>query len=456
MFEIVSSISLDKSIKSIIIIALILLVRKRLNEKSIKHANMILWSILFMYLIFPYSFEIVLNKDTFPTKLNGLYEIIEYFVRHTEIFIRGLEKFLYRRNRFIVAMLLFIYLFLQIIKTMKTIKSSVAVKDERINEYISRFNLKRKIEVLINDNISVPITYGIIKPKIVLQSKIFEDDTLLKYVMIHELTHIKKYDVLWNHLKYFIACIHWHNIFVFAACKYIEDDLEMLCDKLVIKNVGDTEKHKKEYLESMFKLVQIETANEEGNTLPVKLHPTLERMKVMSKYGVSLSGILILVIVSIVSLTAFTGIRIQEDNKVISSVPSVERQVINEDNRTKIINNEEYERLIIHSNPLKIDTPTDIDKPQKLDEFDNKEYSFNINSDNSNGFSVKLSNMTCKGEIDYEVIILEDLEIIYREYFDRDVNLAVEKGNSNNYKVIVKNGSHKRLSYQIEINSYIK
>lgn len=75
-----------------------------------------------------------------------------------------------------------------------------------------------------------------------------DDDILLKYVLVHELTHIRKFDIVLNHLKYFIVCVFWYNLLVFAVCKYIEDDLEILCDKLVLKMVGEAKEHKKEYL----------------------------------------------------------------------------------------------------------------------------------------------------------------------------------------------------------------
>jgi len=40
---------LEKSVRSIFVIGLILLVRRRLNINSTKWANIILWSILFIY-----------------------------------------------------------------------------------------------------------------------------------------------------------------------------------------------------------------------------------------------------------------------------------------------------------------------------------------------------------------------------------------------------------------------
>ncbi|HFR3979989.1 TPA: M56 family metallopeptidase, partial [Streptococcus suis] len=77
----------------------------------------------------------------------------------------------------------------QIIQRNKAMKNSISVEnDKRVIEALNLFKLKRKINILVNDKIKVPITYGVIRPKIILQSHILEDDELLKCVLIHELT----------------------------------------------------------------------------------------------------------------------------------------------------------------------------------------------------------------------------------------------------------------------------
>ena len=62
-------------------------------------------------------------------------------------------------------------------------KNSIPIEnDKRVIEVINLFKLKRKIDVLISDKVKVPITYGVARPKIILQSHILEDDELLRYV----------------------------------------------------------------------------------------------------------------------------------------------------------------------------------------------------------------------------------------------------------------------------------
>ncbi|MGL5439228.1 MAG: M56 family metallopeptidase [Filifactoraceae bacterium] len=65
------------------------------------------------------------------------------------------------------------------------------------------------------------------------------DDELLKFVLIHELTHIKRFDMVFTHIKNLVACLQWYNLFILVAFRYTEDDIEVLCDKLVIERIGD-------------------------------------------------------------------------------------------------------------------------------------------------------------------------------------------------------------------------
>jgi len=175
----------------------------------------------------------------------------------------------------------------------------------------------------------------------VLQSYIFEDEELLKYVLIHELTHIKKFDIAFSHLKNLIMCINWYNPFILGAAKYIEDDIEMLCDKLVIKKVGDTGEHRKEYCMAMLKL----TERNENSRFVLKLHPTKERIIVMKKWRRTVSGMVALAVAVGVSMTSFVEVRAIETNQVVANVESFYAP-INEDNKVEEITEKEYRKLM--------------------------------------------------------------------------------------------------------------
>ena len=335
-------------------------------------------------------------------------------------------------------------------------KNSIPVEnDKRVIEALNLFRLKRKIDVLISDKIKVPITYGVIHPKIILQSHILKDDELLKFVLIHELTHIRKFDIVFNHIKNLIACIYWYNIFILIASRYMEDDIEVLCDKLVIQRVGDTVNNRKEYCISMLKLIEQE---ENAKRVVLKLHPTKERMIIMKKWKRGFSGICAFLLVTALSLTAFADVKAAGMEEVVSSETPLKNRV-NENGRVEEIEDEEYNRLKleeIYSDELK---SANIDDKTTLDGLGHKYYKFNMESwtePNHDGFTVKMSEMSCAGGLNYSIIIQENGKVIYQEYFNRAVTLTVKAYHNSRFKVTIVNQSVNPLKYRVKINSYIR
>lgn len=456
MIELVAVSALERSIKSIFIIALILLVRRKLNIKSIKCANIILWSILFIYLIFPYSFLIKIENPSRYGILQYILEPVLIISEYIRAFVKDFGYLLSKVNRVFIASLLLIYVITQIIQRNKAMKNSIPIEnDKRVIEVINLFKLKRKIDVLISDKVKVPITYGVARPKIILQSHILEDDELLRYVLIHELTHIKKFDIVFNHIKNLIACVYWYNIFILIASRYMEDDIEVLCDKLVIQRVGDTVNNRKEYCISMLKLIE---QKEYTKRVVLKLHPTKERMVIMKKWKRTFSGVCAFALVTALSFTAFADVKAVEKEQVLSS-EIFSNVKLNDNNRVVEITDEEYNRLTLGEIPFNELRVADVDSKVTLDGLEHKSYKFNMESwtePNHDGFTVKMSDMSCSGGLNYKLIIKENGNEIYNANFDKATTLTVKAYHNSRYEVIIVNGSTNALTYRVKINSYIR
>ncbi|EJP23350.1 peptidase, M56 domain protein [Peptostreptococcaceae bacterium AS15] len=324
------------------------------------------------------------------------------------------------------------------------------------------FNLKRKVQVFINDNISTPITYGVIHPKIILQSHIFEDEELLKFVLIHEMTHIKKFDIVFNHIKNLITCLHWFNIFVLIASRYIEDDIEVLCDKLVIQKVGDTMQNRKQYCLSMLKLIE---QKEKKREIVLKMHPTKERMVIMKKWKKSFSGVCVLVMVMALSMTVFADVIIAEKDRVtVSDVieDEVDEEVISQDriyekDKVKEISDEEYDKLTLGDIQLNGVRAANIDDKATLSGLEHKSYAFNMSSNTKkdhDSFTIKMSEMRCGDGLNYAIIIKEDGKSVYNASLNRATTLTVKANRNSSYEVIIDNNSTESLKFRVSINSY--
>ena len=453
-FVIVST--LERGIKSTFFIGFVLLSRRVLNIKSIKWASIILWSILFTYLLFPFSILIQIEE----LEKYGMFQyLLKPFVLisvYIKMFVKEIGYILSNLNQLIVTSILLIYTVIQVTKRNKALKNSVRIDpDSRIEKLVNSFRLKRQVQIYINDGIKVPITYGVLRPKIIIQSQVLENDNLLKYIMIHEMIHIKKFDIVFTHIKNLIACLYWYNPFVLLASSYMENDLELLCDKLVIQSVGDTVEHRKEYCLSMLQLIELKEIQEKS---VLKLHPTKERMIIMKRWKREFSGIGALILVVILSITVSVDIKVHGKDQVISNVTPFQKEIVKGD-KVREITDSEYNKLTlgeVSANSLK---SADINSKVTLKGLTNKSYKFNTASwiqPNHNGFTLKLSEMSSEGGVDYCIIIKEDDTVIYKKYFTKATTLTVKADNNSRYEVIVLNASTNILSYRVKINSCIR
>lgn len=108
---------------------------------------------------------------------------------------------------------------------------------------ISYVRLKRKIgtSVLYKDNIYQsenvvsPFVLGLIKPRVYLPLGISERD--MAHVVAHEQSHIKRKDHIWKPLGFLILTLHWFNPLMWLGYVLLCRDIELACDEKVIKEL---------------------------------------------------------------------------------------------------------------------------------------------------------------------------------------------------------------------------
>jgi len=86
------------------------------------------------------------------------------------------------------------------------------------------------------DYIDTPFILGMIKPIIYIPSGMTEEQLI--HVVAHENAHIKRRDYLWKPLGFLILSIHWFNPLVWVAYVLLCKDIEIACDEKVIVSQG--------------------------------------------------------------------------------------------------------------------------------------------------------------------------------------------------------------------------
>jgi len=109
---------------------------------------------------------------------------------------------------------------------------------------ISYLFLRRKMQgaVLLHDNvyeasqIQTPFVLGVFAPKIYLPQGLSASER--EYIILHEQTHIKRFDHIIKFAAYFILCLHWFNPLAWVAFLLMCVDMEMACDEQVLRVLG--------------------------------------------------------------------------------------------------------------------------------------------------------------------------------------------------------------------------
>ncbi|MBQ8836079.1 MAG: hypothetical protein IJ002_01060 [Clostridia bacterium] len=91
-------------------------------------------------------------------------------------------------------------------------------------------------DVWLCDNISTPFILGIIRPRIYIPSSMNEVD--IEYVAAHEKAHIKRLDYIWKPLGFALLTVYWFNPVMWVAYVLLCRDIELACDEKVIKENG--------------------------------------------------------------------------------------------------------------------------------------------------------------------------------------------------------------------------
>ena len=104
--------------------------------------------------------------------------------------------------------------------------------------------------IYLTHTLPTPIVLGVVRPKIYLPA--FLSSKEKEYILLHEQTHIKRFDHVIRYVSFVALCLHWFNPLVWVAFFLSGKDMEMACDEKVIKTLGNGVK--KDYTTSLLSL----------------------------------------------------------------------------------------------------------------------------------------------------------------------------------------------------------
>lgn len=102
------------------------------------------------------------------------------------------------------------------------------------------FQLRRRVQVRVTDQITAPLTYGLFRPVILLPRTMdFTDEEALTCVLAHERAHIRRLDGLLKLALTAAVCLHWFNPAVWLLYVLGNRDMELRCDEAAVLALGE-------------------------------------------------------------------------------------------------------------------------------------------------------------------------------------------------------------------------
>ena len=135
------------------------------------------------------------------------------------------------------------YFVISYLRGLLEFRTSLPVSNEFADRFLAAHRLTRDIQIRQSDRISAPLTYGILRPVILMPKNTdWEDRLKLQYVLSHEFVHIRRLDMVWKLISALALCIHWFNPFVWAMYILFNRDIELSCDESVVRSYGERSK----------------------------------------------------------------------------------------------------------------------------------------------------------------------------------------------------------------------
>lgn len=106
-----------------------------------------------------------------------------------------------------------------------------------VQKVASQMGIKKPVSIWVSELVSSPVTIGYLKPIILVPLAAISHLTprQLEAVLLHELSHIRRYDYLINLIINGIRAVLYFNPFVNAFVKIVEREREKSCDEMVMQ-----------------------------------------------------------------------------------------------------------------------------------------------------------------------------------------------------------------------------
>lgn len=167
-----------------------------------------------------------------------LYNRIYYFCRierniGNSISVFDLLRLLWYTGTFVI-LLYYVIQYVKIVRYFGEMSVQRNVKAAQIVD--TTWNGSKKPDILQTAAVKAPCCFGILRKKIIIPDKPYTEEQL-KFILLHECSHLKNNDILVKNLINILCALYWWNPCVYLLKKDLSQSLEIRCDLTAVKKL---------------------------------------------------------------------------------------------------------------------------------------------------------------------------------------------------------------------------
>lgn len=249
---------LQMSFSGAVMILAIIVIRALAINKLPKRVFLILWELALLRLLMPFSIPSILSIYTIIDRNTSAMDLLKEtptadMIPQTETaavkIYEGVKPMVQNDIPdisiwfvvWVIGMVLCTgYFLIAWLRCCSEFQMSLPVKNGFADSWLIEHHLKRSITIRQSERISAPLTYGVLKPVILMPKNTdWENRQQLMFVLMHEYVHICRFDAVFKFIATLVLCMHWFNPFVWVLYVLYNRDIELACDEKVVRHFGN-------------------------------------------------------------------------------------------------------------------------------------------------------------------------------------------------------------------------
>lgn len=102
-------------------------------------------------------------------------------------------------------------------------------------ELAGELGIGRRVRVLYSEDASMPMTWGLFRPVVVLPKGASEwPAARLRTVLLHELVHVRRLDLAAQQIAQASCCLYWFHPLAWMMARQLRTEREQACDDAVL------------------------------------------------------------------------------------------------------------------------------------------------------------------------------------------------------------------------------